>query len=183
MLGFFVAAGLFVLLSQVLRNSGAGQESDTGEAGQETQADYSGNTQMHSDPEDAFGFPYPKGLIASTNPVSEGQGKTIVLESKDPQKGFEIAILTFDEQGPLTAKRIQADIPDIRMDNLRSETVGGATALAFDSDDENIGAMHEVWFAYGGKLHEVRTYKAYGAEMESLLSKWMFKQASGIEIH
>lgn len=123
-----------------------------------------------------FVFQYPEKFNVVREPI-EGGGEKILVESQDPKKGFEVTVLPFDEQGPLTAARVKQDLPNIVMDNQKSVTVGAEKipALAFNSTDENIGKTFEIWFIYSGSLYQALTYPEFAGGMEEILKTWKFK--------
>lgn len=162
-----VAAGVYVLLPG-FRPNPSRNSTVAGEA--------TGGLKTYASAEDNFTFLYPADFVTSDEPLLDGAGKRIVAESSKEEKGFEITVLPFDEAAPLTPERILADVPDMTLENPQSVTVGpGMPALAFDSDDENIGPTREVWFSNGGHLYQIRTRPAFGAEMQELLAGWRFK--------
>ncbi len=125
---------------------------------------------------DDFVFQYPERFNVTSQSI-EGGGKRILVESTEPKKGFELVVLPFDEQGILTAERIRADIPDAVLENEKSVSVGqeNIPAIAFNSNDENIGQTYEVWFTYEGYLYEALTYPEFAGDMEEILKTWQFK--------
>jgi hypothetical protein len=139
------------------------------------------NPQTYQEPQgggekNKFTFNYPQKFNLTSQDI-EGGGKKILVESTEPQKGFEITVLPFDEVGPLTAARIKQDIPDMVMGNQKSVIVGAEKipALAFNSTDENIGNTFEIWFVYNGSLYQALTYPEFSAGMEEILKTWQFK--------
>jgi hypothetical protein len=103
-------------------------------------------------------------------------GKRILAESGESKKGFEIVILPFDENGQLTKERILTDVPDMKIENEKEITIGNdIKALAFGSEDENLGPTFEIWFASGGHLFEARTYPEFGEAMKGILQTLKFR--------
>jgi len=124
-----------------------------------------------------FTFSYPKKINITETAIEgvEG-GKRILAESTEFQKGFEVIVLPFDENGLLTRDRILQDVPGMVIKNDKEISVGGGiSALSFNSTDENIGDTFEIWFTYNGFIYEARTYPDFGPQMTEILKTWKFK--------
>lgn len=100
----------------------------------------------------------------------EGNIKTILVEDKENQKGFEIIIIPFDEEGVISSERILTDIPDMKIINDKKIFIGNnIEALEFESEDDNIGQTYEVWFVNKKYLYQVRTYAENKNELNEIL--------------
>ena len=136
-----------------------------------------GEAEVYKQGENNFTFSYPQKLNVTETPLEgiEG-GKIILAESGEAKKGFEVVILPFDESDSLTKERILQDVPDKVIKNEKKTTVGeGIEALAFESEDKNIGPTFEIWFVQNGYIYEARTYPEFGPEMQEILKTWKFK--------
>jgi hypothetical protein len=130
-----------------------------------------GAAKNYKDTESKTAFTYPNKLKITETPIEgvEG-GKTILAETGEAKKGFEMVVLPFDEAGPLTKERILQDIPDKVINNEKNVTVGkNIPALAFDSEDESIGPTYEIWFVSNGFIYQARTYPDFGVSMGEIL--------------
>lgn len=142
-----------------------------------------GEAQTYEATEGDFSFVYPEKLKITEEPIIDAEGgqvgKRILAESSTPEgtaRGFEIVVLPFDEDTVLTKKRILQDVPEMAIKNEKNIKIGGDIgALAFESQDENIGTTYEIWFAHSGFLYQARTYKDFGPMMEEILKQWRFK--------
>jgi hypothetical protein len=150
------------------------------EAGMQTNFKFSedlGKPQVYKTEENNFAFVYPEKLKITESAI-EGVdgGKRILAESGEVKKGFEVVILPFDENNPITKERILQDVPDMVINNEKEITVGnGIYALSFDGTDENIGNTSEIWFTHNGFLYEAQTYPEFGPQMAEILKTWQFK--------
>lgn len=115
-----------------------------------------------------FSIELPKDFTSKEEDVDGF--KKYIFESKEARKGFEIAVLPFDEVGPLTRERILQDLPDMIITDEKDIMIGEeAPALAFESVDEGLGPTFEIWFIYGGNLYQARTYLEFGPQMTEIL--------------
>lgn len=137
---------------------------------------------IYTSPDGKFTFNYPDGfkITDNTGASSASAEGTIVpgkilVESGQPNKGFEITIIPFDEPGPLTAERIHQDLPNLEISKFRNIDISSVSALAFDSKDDSIGDTSEIWFTHNGSLYQAQTYRSFSPEMEEILKTLKFK--------
>lgn len=90
------------------------------------------------------------------------------------QEGFQIFVIPFDEEGPITPERILLDV-DIEINNPKYISLDGVQALAFNSADEGFGTTFEVWVIQRGKLYQVMTYGSFETKLLEILTNWRFK--------
>lgn len=123
-----------------------------------------------------FSFNYP-----SDYKITEmKENNTILIEpnaTSTTSQGFQILITPFDEADDvITADRIQSDIPDMAMENVKSVAVGNNTAVSFNSDNEDFnGKSFEIWFAHSGNLYQLSGYAESQSLMEEVIGGWKFK--------
>lgn len=134
----------------------------------------------YASPNGEFSFNYPEGFVITELPINEATtSRQIIVESGEPQRGFELDILAFDEPGPLTSERIKQDLPDIEISQSRDISISSITALAFESTDPppagGIGKTYEIWFVHDGNLYQAKTYRTFGKEMEEMMRTIKFK--------
>lgn len=172
-----------------------------------------------------FSFSYSDGFVVTTqsngdlgdtillrNPIlhpvrSQTQNASAVQpETEQTSNGagleIQIAVMPFDEEGPLTRERILQDLPDMVVDNPVQVLIGekkDIPALLFSSQDEDVGVTKEVWFihpvrsqmpsasadalahrtsngVHGGFLYQVSALAANEAELGKFLEGWKFNQ-------
>ncbi len=133
-----------------------------------------GPAQVYKSADNNFSFAYPGKLNVTETPIEDADGKqigkTVLVESGEAKKGFEVVVLPFDENIVLTKERILQDMPDKVINNEKNVTVGrDIPALAFDSEDPDLGATYEIWFIYNGSIYEARTYPNFGIAMGEIL--------------
>lgn len=174
----YIVLGVVILtiIALVLMRGGGNFSLSGGELPKELTEEL-GEAKTYENKENNFAFSYPEKLKITEMAIEgiEG-GKRILAESREtPGKGFEVIILPFGED-LISKERILQDVPDIVIKNEKDVKVSGdVDALAFESEDENIGATHEIWFVHDGFLYQARTYSDFGGYMEEILKQWRFK--------
>lgn len=96
-----------------------------------------------------------------------------VFENGDGQIGFQVFTQPYD--GALTVEALQQEIPDLVVDRPGELSVDGESALAFYSDDPDIGETFEVWFVHDGLLYQATTYRHLDAWLTTVLETWRFR--------
>lgn len=127
----------------------------------------------------AFGFlfQYPSGYQFATTTFGAG-GELITIE-KGPDRGFQIAVTPFDEPDPLTAERIQLDLPDMVMDEPKEIRIGGdagVSGIVFFGNNADLGKTREVWFNHVGYLFQITAYAEMTEELTRVMDTWKFLQ-------
>jgi len=104
---------------------------------------------------DMYGFTLevPKGTAITL--LQDLEGDVLLFRTENSE--FQMFIALFDETGPITADRIQQDLPNLLIREPQHVLIGGATidALIFLGGSDDFGETREVWFAYGGHLYQV----------------------------
>ncbi len=165
--------------------SGAPSESDTVTVdGGETQPIAAGDlSQVYVSDVYGFSFRYPEGL--SVNDMSEEAGSLVLVQGPG-QNSFQVFITPFDEAAAeLTPVRIQADLPDIKIENSQDIVFGGGNipALIFEIENQSIGKTREIWFVWppeplphGNYLYRVTAYSDMDAFLGPILETWSFNR-------
>lgn len=121
---------------------------------------------------DTFTIKLPDGFKGMSFPREDGQA-VLVFENADGSKGFQVFTQAY--AGPLTADALQEEIPDLFIIGPENITVDAEPALAFYSQDPDIGETFEVWFVHEGLLYQVMTYRPLDSWLRDVLASWKFK--------
>lgn len=130
----------------------------------------------YSDQTYGFSFEQPEGFDVVPSMEDEDNYIIVVAAKKTEggaSSGFQIYISPFDEEGPITVERIKEDLPDMRIEQAKEISVGGAPALAFLSGDAGAG-MREVWFIYKGSLYQITALAEAEEALARALETWKF---------
>lgn len=130
-----------------------------------------GLNSSYSHPDGTFSFKHPENVKVSATSSEEGE---ILTAEVDADSGFQAFIMPFDESGPMTPERIQADLPDAVINEPAKVSVGGEEALSFYGLAD-IGETYEVWAVHGGKLYQFMTPKNDKDWLEKILETWEWK--------
>lgn len=146
---------------------------------------------VYTHPQLGFSFQYPEGFKAVSIPAGDGNESIVVEPSgatdnqqsttNNEQKGFQIYIAPFDQEGPLTAQFIRSELPAMPMRNIRTAKLASVPAVVFESQNEDIGPTFEIWFVYpespvphGNYLYQIMAYKEFAGELTKILQSWKF---------
>ena len=105
----------------------------------------------------AYGFTLSVPPPLKVSELVEDEGETILIEGEiNGVKDFsmQIYISSFDEDVSLTASRINADIPDLKMIEPIEIKTDGVGTVAFFSDETGV-RYREIWFVRGFFLYQV----------------------------
>lgn len=133
---------------------------------------------QYRDPKLRFTISIPSDFQATD--MNQGEdGDTVVFGKKEgfdsfQKTGFQIFILPFDEEGPMTAQRIHEDLPDLPIANKKNVLIDGVNAFVFQSEENDIGPTIEVWFVRKGFLYQIMAWREYEAPLSQILSAWKF---------
>jgi hypothetical protein len=85
--------------------------------------------------------------------------------------------MPFDETDPLTAERIQHDLPAMPMDEVTEFTLPDETAaVRFVTHDPVLGDLGETWFVRNGYLYEL----SVSAPARDLQDAWLREIAANL---
>ena len=118
-----------------------------------------------------FSFKYEEGMKATSSLVEGGEMITV---EKDADHGFQVFILPFDEEGPITEERIREDLPDIEIREPKYVEMDGNKSLAFYSSGD-LGETFEVWAVHDGKLYQIMARKNQERWTRGILGTWEWK--------
>lgn len=125
-----------------------------------------------------FSFAKPHGVMVGEFEEANGT-ETIVVQSAADTKtaGFQILISLFDDTDTtITKERIKKDIPDMKIENEKEISIGGAAALSFLSNSAAFGGISfEVWFVRDGNLYQASGYSLDKNFMEQILATWKWQ--------
>ena len=121
-----------------------------------------------------FSLTLPEGF--SAREIATESGSTVLIESKTGD-GVQIVITKQDEDvAVLTKEMIEADIPDMKIEDVQPVEVGqNHTGLAFKSDNPSFdGGSREVWFIFNSNLYQISTYARLDPLLKSIFATWEF---------
>lgn len=124
---------------------------------------------------EVFGFSvvFPDGY--KTTELEDDLGKTILVKGEGEKHEFQIFIMPFDEDGPISPERIREDIPEVIIEDPQNITLSGTAALLFWGSNESLGKTRELWFVHGGNLYQISSYAEFDAGLSKIMSTWKFK--------
>lgn len=131
-------------------------------------------THIYSNPALGFSVSIPASLVVQS--YNEGQGD-ITLAFEDPDAisptGFQIFVMPYP-RSDIPAARIADDTGGTGTDTRQSTIGNDIPALAFWSNDKQLGKLREVWFTHAGHLYEITTYAPLAEWMTTILQTWRF---------
>ena len=121
-----------------------------------------------------YGFSILYHEALSQKEIDEGgNASTIVFQNPEEGKGFQIFVVPYNGE-QVSEERFRQDIPSGVREKTEEIIVSGAKGVAFYSQDPFLGDTREVWILHGGYLYELTTFKAYEAELQTVLQTWRF---------
>ncbi len=115
-----------------------------------------------------FRLRYPKDFTVQD--LQDERGELVLVENPAIGMGFQMYITPDDETGPLTAARIQQDLPDMPMKEAVEFTLNdGTAAVRFVSHDAVLEDVGETWFRKDGRVYQL----AVSAPDRELQHAWM----------
>ena len=129
------------------------------------------------DPAYVFSFEFPSSFKQSA--YEDDAGDIRVFENVKTGGGdssFQIFIMPFDEEGPITAERIKKDVPQIIIHEPQEAIIGKdkIMALIFKGEDSTLGETREVWFSYGEHLYQITAPIAFDSQLVEIMETWKF---------
>ena len=118
-----------------------------------------------------YAISLPEGFNKTSN---NEDGIFIDTYEKNDKEGFQVFIMPFDEEGPLTPERVLIDL-DITLEKPEYVSIGGIEALGFNSKGELVGDTYEVWAVQNGRLFQITTYATYRTQLLGILGSWKFQ--------
>lgn len=133
-------------------------------------------THTYTNKKYSLSFGYPDGYSVRSTPNADGGGDTILIQNDTTKKGVQILITPYDDaDANITEKKIETDIPDMKVSDPQPVPVGRNQGLAFISDNGAFdGNSREVWFVFKGNLYQISTYASYDDFVKTLFSTWKF---------
>jgi hypothetical protein len=133
-------------------------------------------SQTYTDPELGFSFQYPHGFRVHEIPQREGSEAVLVEDPARTHQGFQVVVIPYDDDGPLTEARIRQDVPDIAMEQAAPVQVAGEPGISFvQFQTPDVGKTYEVWFVHEHMLYETATYAERAALLQEVLNTWTFR--------
>lgn len=118
-----------------------------------------------------FSILYPKNL--NITEYGQGNTSTIVFETDDGIKGFQIFVVPYD-QPQIVAERFKLDIPSGVMKEAVEVIVGGVRGTMFYSQNTILGETREVWFIHRGFLYEITAKRELDNWLAGIVQTWTF---------
>ncbi|OHA03532.1 MAG: hypothetical protein A3I44_01405 [Candidatus Sungbacteria bacterium RIFCSPLOWO2_02_FULL_51_17] len=123
-----------------------------------------------------FSFQHPTDVNITS--FDDGEGEVVLGQGKE-RRAFQIFILPFDEEGPVTPERVKKDVPDMQIESPQQVLIGknkNIAALIFLSESQELGKTREIWFSHEGYLYQITTYADADSFIGSLLETWRFEE-------
>ena len=130
-----------------------------------------------------FSFYYPKTF--KVGQFEEGDGDMVLLQSLQDSSPYEggarggysalsVQIFTkdFNDPGPITAERIQKELPDVKMVQSQTATLDGAQAVTFT----DTSGLYNVWVIYNKKLFQISGYSQEKDFINQILNTWKWQE-------
>ncbi len=134
-------------------------------------------TQKYQDSKNGFSFNYPEGYSV-TEANTDANSRTLLIQNASTSDGIQITLSPFtDSDTTITQEKIQADIPDMKVENPQPLAILGQSGdgLAFESDNQAFnGDSREVWFVFHGYLYQVSTYAKDDPLLKAVFGTWVF---------
>lgn len=105
--------------------------------------------------------------------LKEKNGDTVLIQG--PGTIFQIFVIMFDEQGPLTPERIRRDIPNLVIKNPQIADLDGAATIVFESYNPEVGETFEAWLINSGRLYQIMTKLNQKQSLIGLLERWKWE--------
>lgn len=119
-----------------------------------------------------FTLVYPKEL--AVNEYKEDSGaRTIVFQSRDGAKGFQIFVFPYKGQ-QISKERFKLDEPSGVIKDPVDVLVDGVRGTIFYGYNETLGDTRELWIISHGFLYEIMSAKDFDAELASIMKTWKF---------
>ena len=130
----------------------------------------------------AFGFSFVHPEEVSVTEFADEDG-TIVLAQKSGGESFQVFITPFDEPGPITAERIEKDLPGMQMEQPQEVQLAGElgiSTLVFFST-QNGTRTREAWFFWpedpepdGNYLYQITAPAEFDPELSRIMATFSF---------
>lgn len=113
----------------------------------------------------------------TSSALSQDDGsETAIFVGSTATRNFQIYSSDYASDAPLTPQEIAKNIPDLLIEKPETIAVDGAQGVAFISGPKD-GTLRtrEIWFAHGGKLYQITTFKEFDDQMVDILSTWKWQ--------
>lgn len=121
-----------------------------------------------------FSFNYPSSYEFTEQ--DDQSGGEVAFFQSDSGSAFQVFIMPFDEEGPMTPERIKKDIPGTKVESPVEIDLGGIKALAFYGRSESVENTFEVWFVNNGKLYQVTGFKESEEFLRNIIKTWEWSE-------
>lgn len=127
----------------------------------------------YTDAQYNFSLSYPAGYRIGR--FTEGEGSTFVIQD-NKGVGMQLVVTPFDEDIALTPARIQQDLPDMPMSDVREVSLPTAKipAVVFKSSGGGFGESVELWFVHEGYLYQASSYLSQLTFLEGVMGTFHF---------
>ena len=111
----------------------------------------------------------------------EEGGEVILLQEtqkEDVKKApfaFQIFVMPFSTDEPLTKELITRELPELDMRNIAHVLIDSTDGLVFISGSKETGDTREVWFAHEGFLYQASALLAHDELFSRIMATWKFE--------
>ena len=149
-----------------------GEKDNAGQTSLSAQNQETGPT-LYTHPEFGFNITLPAGFGVGNFPEGE-DGEMVLVQSNLSNEFYksysmQIYIRPFAEEGVITLRKIQSDIPNIKMQNPQDVLAGGEPAATFIDGERN---TREIWFSYSGNLYQITSMPEFDNVTGSIMESW-----------
>ena len=160
-----------------------GENATEQETGQEAQTpaedsespDENGDLTAYSNLDYGFSFRHSKTTVVTA--FGDDVGDIILMQDQQERREAQIFIAPFDEEGPITPKRIKKDLSHAVVDDPQQIVFGAdknTPALLFWSNEPYSGKTREIWFTHSGNFYQVSTPAENDYWIGKILETWSF---------
>ena len=131
---------------------------------------------LHSDNSFMFHFPDDLKFTNSVEDVDGETQETVIFNSADPKREFQIFIAPFDSKSPFSIEDIKGSNTELEISDLKNLIVGGEKVLSFLSKikGSNFSTL-EIWLTHEGKIYQISTYPEFEGELLDILPSWRWQ--------
>jgi hypothetical protein len=119
-----------------------------------------------------FTFGYPDQLKAGSFTDPATGAVTITVQDVSTHVGFQVYARPWQGSDTITEAMVEQDLPEIGAHDFSPVSLAGVPGVAFGASDPAFGDSLQVWFARGGYLYQVSTYRTQGPLLSKVLGTW-----------
>ena len=131
---------------------------------------------LHGDNSFLFHFPNDFKFVNNSEDVNGETQETVIFNSTDPKRGFQVFIAPFDSKSPFSLEDIKGSNTELEISDSKNLTVGGEKSISFLSKIKGTNfSTLEIWLIHEGKIYQISTYPEFEAELLDILPSWKWQ--------